>query len=344
MEEVMDFEIGHLDMVDSDTIPSRPEPSTTPLASQSLILNELQKETEELQNKLKLNNRRLLLFETENNKLIEEKNKFFFEMQNLSEKNKILVEKMQLLEVGNNDLSQAHALMSEKNQNLKKINQTQLLELKRFTKFHLKIQNVIKPYIAQLKNSVIDLKNELALVKINNQELHGHLRTEQQNHIEDVRGLNAKVEALEKDKRHTIATYEEQIHSFSKEIIRLESESTDAKNEVNRLKKAVEFKNYFENELIKFKRIHEEDQRDIYTLKEKINTLTVQLTDVTETSTRNLEKFKATENELYSKDHLLETTRAQLANALERTETLTERLSRLEKLNLNLSQQMQQKT
>ena len=38
---------------------------------------ELYKENEELTNKLKLNYRRLLLFETENNRLLEEKNKLF---------------------------------------------------------------------------------------------------------------------------------------------------------------------------------------------------------------------------------------------------------------------------
>ncbi|MBC7466935.1 MAG: hypothetical protein H7256_13180 [Bdellovibrio sp.] len=339
----MDFEIGHLDMLDSAPTQHR-EPTSTNLIQQSLVLNEIQKEMEELQNKLKLNNRRLLLFETENNKLIEEKNKFFFEMQNLAEKNKLFVDKMSLLEFENSDLAQAHALMSEKNKSLKQINETQNFDLKRFTKFHLKIQNVIKPYINQLKDTLAKTKKDLSLSEKNNQELIFNLRQEQQAHADDVAMLKAKIASMEKDKTGTIASYEEQIHSFSKEIIRLEYLATDAQNEASRLKKSVEFKNYFENELIKFKRIHEEDQREIYGLKEKVSHLSLQITEVSETASVQNEKLKSTENELFNKEHMLEVTRTQLAQNLERSEVLSERLSRLEKLNLNLSQQMQQKT
>ena len=90
----MDFEIGHLDIIAADTEPQkRGVTKFENLNSQSLVLNELQKDTEELQAKMKLNNRRLLLFETENNKLIEEKNKYFLEMQNLFEKNQLFTEK-----------------------------------------------------------------------------------------------------------------------------------------------------------------------------------------------------------------------------------------------------------
>ena len=338
----MDFEIGHLDMLDS--APVTRESSSPHLAQQSLVLNEIQKEMEELQNKLKLNNRRLLLFETENNKLIEEKNKFFFEMQNLAERNKILVDKMSLLEVENSDLGQAHALMSEKNKTLKQINQTQNLDLKRFTKFHLKIQNVIKPYINQLKDTLAKTKLDLSRTEKNNNELILNLRFEQQGRADDIAMLKAKINSMEKDKTGTIASYEEQIHSFSKEIIRLEYLATDAQNEASRLKKSVEFKNYFENELIKFKRIHEDDQREIYGLKEKISSLSLQITEISEMASFQTEKLKSTENDLFNKDHMLETTRTQLAQNLERADALAERLSRLEKLNLNLSQQMQQKT
>jgi len=343
MEEVMDFEIGHLDLLDPQT-ESRNQSISIPPAPQSVVLNELQKETEELQNKLKLNTRRLLLFETENNKLIEEKNKFFFEMQNLVEKNKLLTEKMQLLQVENSDLGQAHALLSEKNQSLKKINQTQLADLKRFTKFHLKIQNVIKPYINQLKETLSQTKLELSRAQKNNEELILNLRHEQQGRAEDIQMLQLKISSLEKDKVATIANYEEQIHSFSKEIIRLEQNVIEAKDEVNRLKKANEFKNYFENELIKFKRIHEEDQREIYLLKEKNTSIEVQLTESSQNSSLHAEKITSLQNELMNKEHLLETTRAQLAQNIQHAELLTERLARLEKLNLNLSQQMQQKT
>ena len=171
----MEFEIGHMDMLTTETTfekithENRHSPTHLP---QSLILNELQKEAEELQNKLKLNNRRLLLFETENNKLLEEKNKLFFETQQTLEKQQIITEKIEALEIENEKLESENDLLHEKNKSFHQINQTQLSELKRFTKFHLKIQNVIKPYIQQLKSTVSDLKQELQQTNKNNSDLN----------------------------------------------------------------------------------------------------------------------------------------------------------------------------
>ncbi|MFZ3229296.1 MAG: hypothetical protein WA160_03750 [Pseudobdellovibrio sp.] len=339
----MNFEIGHLDMLESP--PSgRVLTLNSATTSQSLILNELQKDTEELQDKLKLNNRRLLLFETENNKLIEEKNKFFFELQNSNEKFILLSEKESFLESENKDLRNTHAILSEKNQALKQINQSQLLDLKRFTKFHLKIQNVIKPYINQLKTTVLNLKNELQISNKLNEELQMSLKYSQQSHQSESFQLKSKIASLETDKIQTIANYEEQIHSFSKEIIHLEQQVDDLNQESSRLKKSVEFKNYFENELIKFKRIHQDDQKEISTLKEHLTSLNLSATDAKQKAQESFEKNQSIESELMNKERLLEATRLQLVKTIDHSELLTERLNRLEKLNLNLSQQMQPTT
>lgn len=348
MEEVMDFEIGHLDIEESQPTRNHYQPlpshnSNNTLNSQSIILNELQKETEELQNKLKLNNRRLLLFETENSKLIEEKNKFYFEMQNAIEKANLLHEKVTHLESENTDLRSTHTILSEKNQALKKINETQLIELKRFSKFHIKIQNVIKPYVTQLKNSVIALKEENKRSLSLNETLAAEIQTLKQQHQTDIFQLNLKITSLENDRRQTITNYEEQIHSFSKEIIRTEQLLNDANQEVNRLKKAVEFKNYFENELIKFKRIHQDDQKQISELNESLNKMITTTNSQSEQFLETNAKLHSTELELQNKELLLEATRAQLEKTINHSEALSERLIRLEKLNLNLSQQMQLK-
>ena len=76
----MEFEFKDLEMIEAEKSLSHQSTQAEPNINlpNSLILNELHKENEELQNKLKLNYRRLLLFESENNKLIEEKNKLFF--------------------------------------------------------------------------------------------------------------------------------------------------------------------------------------------------------------------------------------------------------------------------
>ncbi len=338
----MEFEIEHLDMIPAGSTTSSTLGANKyeNLTTQSLVLNELQKETEELQNKMKLNNRKLLLFETENNKLLEEKNKYFFEMQNLFEKNQLLAEK------ASDDEQQALALhaeiafLQEKNSAFEKINSAQMSELKRFTKFHLKIQNVIKPYLQQLKTTCSQQKDELSQARLLNQQLQSHLSETIQKHDFEQSALVQKINALERDKNQVIATYEEQIHSFSKEIIHLEQLNNDSASEVSRLKKACEFKNYFENELIKFKRIHEDDQKEISNLKASINSLEVRYLHSEQTAGTSLEKIKLTENQLYQANQVLESTRDQLIKSLDHSQVLTERLARFERLNLNLSQQM----
>lgn len=340
----MDFEIGHLEMLTNNDPLSESRQNQTSLLPQSLVLNELQKETEELQNKLRLNNRRLLLFETENNKLIEEKNKLFFEMQNTMEKHQLIVEKINSLENENTELQSANDLLQEKYKSTVQINQTQLTELKRFTKFHLKIQNVIKPYIQQLKISTEKLKQDLTFLNKQNEALTMQNLELSHKLKKDGDFLLNKISSLEHDKSQTITCYEEQIHSFSKEIVRLQQQNDDFSKEIGRLKKSVEFKNYFENELIKFKRVHEDDQREVLLLNEKLNAVCVKLMEKEQAVFLSSEKFKTAEVSLQSSEQILESTRQQLTKQIDHSAILSERLSRLEKLNLNLSQQMHPKT
>lgn len=202
---------------------------------------------------------------------------------------------------------------------------------------------MIKPYIEQLKKSVADQKGELQQAHNLNQDLsrqNSELAAELKSESES---LKAKIFSMERDKAATISSYEEQIHSFSKEIIRLEQRNDDFTKEIGRLKKAVEFKNYFENELIKFKRVHEDDQREIFKLNDKLNVTCVKLSDQEQIACMNQEKLKSTESHAQNIEQVLESTRMQLTKQIDHSNTLSERLSRLENLNLNLSQQMQAK-
>ncbi len=343
----MEFEMSHLDIIQVDAESgrsSRTAPEITAHPSQSLILNELQKDTEELQNKLKLNHRRLLLFETENNKLIEEKNKLFFEAQNLLEKNQLLSEKNADLQNQFDAYQNQNDLLIEKNETYIKINQKQASELKRYAKFHLKVQNTVKPFLQKLKNTVSELRSEVLKEKKMNLDLQNHTSDLVQRFEAERIFLSQRISAMELDKNQTITSYEEQIHSFSKEIVHLEQLKDEFAKEVARLKKAVEFKNYFENELIKFKRVHEDDQREILELKNSVNHLEVKIIASEQAKSESFEKLKTSENQLLNTAQILEATRDQLAKNLDHSNILTERFSRLEKLNLNLSQQMHPKT
>lgn len=340
----MDFELRNLEMIENSTVPSASSQTSSlvpdVIRTQSLILNELQKENEELQNKIKLNYRRLLLFEAENNKLAEEKNKYFFEAQTQIERAQILAEKNQELETENNEFDKKLQLLNEKVYTFEKINKSQLSEIKRFSKFHIKIQNVVKPYILQLKEKLMttekDLRSavqELELFK----KLHAELE-KKNTELSEQKEADSKIYQI--DKNAITSSYEEQIHSFSKEIMSQQLQNEALAKEVARLKKAVEFKNYFENEVIKFKRIHEEDLHKIQNIEDKKNYLETQILAQEQALTETKIQLGKTQSQLEEKETMLDVTRKQLAKQLDESVLANERLNRLEKLNNQLSREM----
>ncbi len=334
----MDFELKNLEMIENSTNPISHHHDG--IKNHSMILNEIQKENEELQNKLKLNYRRLLLFEAENNKLMEEKNKYFFEAQNNIERTTLLAEKNAELENENSEFDQKIQLLNEKVYTFEKINRSQFNEIKRFAKFHLKIQNVVKPYIYELKNQLsqaqkelVSLKSEIQMYKNLNEELDSKNTA-----LNEQRDTETKIYQI--DKNAMTSSYEEQIHSFSKEILDQQNQTEGLRKEISRLKKAVEFKNYYENEVIKFKRIHEEDQVRFQLLLDQNNFTETQLLNKEQTLAQIQIELGHVRSRLEEKESNLETTRKQLAKQLDQSVLTNERLDRLEKLNNQLSREM----
>jgi hypothetical protein len=337
----MEFEINDLEIIDS-VQPSQTTSNTLNQAhvANSMILNELHKETEALQNKLKLNYRKLLLFETENNKLIEEKNKLFFENQDYMQKNQLLQEKNTQLEREFFMSEGAQKLLIEKVGSYEAINQTQLNEIKRFSKFHAKIQEVVKPLVLKLKVQITELKKELS----QNQRINSNLNiayNELKNRTEiEIKRRSLEIESLTQEKHGLTYTYEEQIHSFSKEILALQAQNQDLEQETSRLRKAVEFKNYFENEVIRFKRIHEEDQRQISDLVQKKAATDAKILSTEQSLQECASELAGTRTRFTDLEMNLEVTRMQLSKKIDELTSTIERMSRLEKLNNQLSLEM----
>lgn len=343
----MEFEIKDIQMIDSEnganaaaSSITHSEDTSTPKTSNSLILNELSKENEDLQNKLKLNYRRMLLFETENQKLLEEKNKLFFEAQTYMQKYQILLEKNEELEKQNILTEQNYKLANEKSITLEKVNSTQLAEIKRYSKFHQKINDVVKPYIVALKKQIADLKVELIQTQKLNTNLTTTCKELDKRYELDTTQKNNEILSLTAEKNSMMQTYEEQIHSFSKEIIDLQTKNEDFFKEIGRLKKAVEFKNYFENEVIRFKRTHEDDQFKIAELGQKKSAAETKIMHLEQTTLEAKAEATQLKTKMSELETSLEVARTQLSKKIDEVSLLNERLGRLEKLNIQLSQQM----
>lgn len=339
----MDFELDHMEMLSTnqnstnrDLLESTLHSSLT--SNESHILNDLNQQIEELQEKLKLSYRKLFLFETENQKLLKEKNFFFYEKNDAEEKLKAAQQRLSHLESYSREIEADLKNIEEKNKALEDLNKTQKIDLKRLTKFHEKITQIIKPHVAELKATIEKQNIEISrLQKSNLQylELTEALNTNCENLKKD---LTAQENKSEYEKKNLILSYEEQIHSLSKEILEFQQKMEYMSSEILRLKKANETKNTLENELIKFKRIASENLQLIEDLKLKKHQIeeSHQLAQ-SELHSKTIQNQKI-ESDLKVQEQVLESTRQQLSRQIEENEQLHLKLKMLERLNIHLSQ------
>lgn len=336
----MDFELKHLEMVQGDTHAGRSSARSqdvTRATGSSQVLEELTQQIEELQNKLKVNYRKLMLYETENQKLIQEKNSFFFENKVFAEHNSILQEK-------NKELQSTHDAMAEsiEKKTLKidiaeKLIEAQKTDLGRLSKFHEKVKNIIKPFVENLKQQITVLTAEntqktkmVAQLETFQAELQLNITTLEQT-------IETNNQRYAAEKKSMIQSYEEQIHFLSKEIVEQQQRTLDANNENLRLKKQVETKHFVENELVKYKRVQDDNIQTVNALRLKENELTRQLTESHVSESNHKNQMVSMAGEMERQKELLDATRKQLSHKISEVEDLTLRLKMLEKLNSNLS-------
>ena len=331
----MDFSLEHLE-IESDNRKNQTAAATAP-HGQFQVLEDLYKQIEDLQDKLKLNYRKLMLFEAENEKLVQEKNKFFFDAKSHAEQNELLIGKLQNLEFLYNKTEEDNQFKNQKIETLEKLSQAQATDLRRLTKFYDKIQNIIKPHIQGLKDQITQQQSEINSYEKSVFALQT-LNEEAVKKIDDLKNeLNKTVQQFKSEKNNFIQSYEEQIHFLSKEIVNHQENNQLLQSEIFRLKKMNENKHFIENELVKFKRENSEQLQSISEFRLKINMTQNEIQKYREecstlkTQLGNLEILhsQATEN--------LDSTRRQLSNKIDEVDKLNLRIKMLEKLNMSLS-------
>jgi chromosome segregation ATPase len=305
--------------------------------NQSTILDDLTNQIEDLQNKLKLNYRKLLLFETENQKLIQEKNKLYFEVKNYHEKLDMMSEKNEKLEQHTTHIENQYKLSHEKHLAFEKLCETQSVDLKRLSKFHLKIKEIIKPYVQSLKNQITSLQSDLQNAK----QMSASFEKLNAENIQQIQQLKQQYDLQknksENEKTNFIQSYEEQIHFLSKEILQYQQKNETLESEIFKQKKMNENKNFIENELIRFKRLQESDQAELNTLKLKNLNLENSFSALQNQHMDLKNKMLSIETENHQLSQNIEATRQQLVQKMDELEKCHLRLKMLEKLNTNLS-------
>lgn len=348
----MDFELKHLDMIqrDLDRDQNREQSRTsayndssadsaidTQTTKSSLVLQELVAQIEALQNKLNINYKKLLLYEAENQKLIQEKNQLYFENKTLTDEYTMTSEKNVKIATYNEELEAENRTLLAKNENYDKICAAQKNDLQRLSKFHLKVKNIIKPYVENLKAKSEQLAQEniqlLNTIQQNNKAL-ASFELQASGLTQDL-ALQAK--RFEAEKTALISSYEEQIHFLSKEVVEHQQKVLDIQNENLRMKKLTETKHFLDNELIRVKRAHDEMLQDLNRAKLRESDQQNQITTLTTQMSEMRTALTQAQTEIDQTQLVLESTRNQLGKKLSETEELQLRLRMLEKLNTNLS-------
>ena len=356
----MDFELKHLDMIQgegqtrrhndvhSDDMTASPFANNAATIKSSLVLEELTGQVEELQNKLKVSYRKLLLYESENQKLIQEKNSLFFENKVFAEHNEILTEKNKKILTYNEELEADNEKKSHKIDIAEKLMATQKADLGRLSKFHLKVKNIIKPYVENLKQQNANLTEEttnktnvIAQLETYQADLTVRLERAQNEarfQAEDLEEtIQKNLQNYAAEKTSLIQSYEEQIHFLSKEIVEQQQKTMDASNENLRLKKQCETKHFVENELVKYKRAQDEQIQITNTLRLREADLQRHLTETQLSESNQKTQVISLQAENENAQQLLQATRRQLSLKITEVEDLSLRLKMLEKLNSNLS-------
>ena len=332
----MDFELKHLEMVQGDTQSARAQDVTRSIGS-SQVLEDLTGQIEELQSKIKVSYRKLLLYETENQKLIQEKNSFFFENKVFAEHNAILIEKNKVLQSTHDEMATSIEKKTLKIEIAEKLIEAQKTDLGRLSKFHEKVKNIIKPFVENLKQQITVLTAENAQKTRLITQLETYQAELQLNLTVQAQTIETNSQRYAHEKKSLIQSYEEQIHFLSKEIVEQQQRALDANNENLRLKKQVETKHFVENELVKYKRVQDENIQTVNALRLKENELSRQLTESHVSESNHKNQMISMAGEMERQRELLDATRKQLSHKITEVEDLTLRLKMLEKLNSNLS-------
>lgn len=338
----MDFELKHLEMVQGDSsannsLAARSQDLGSRSIKSSQVLEDLTGQIEELQNRLKVSYRKLLLYETENQKLIQEKNAFFFENKMYAEHNTILVDKNKTLQDNHDEMNETIKKYALRIEISDKLIQTQRIDLGRLSKFHEKVKGIIKPFVENLKKQIVTLtlensKQNNIIIQLEN------LKDEHEKKIKTLEEqINMISDRFAQEKVSLVQSYEEQIHFLSKEIVEQQQKALDANNENLRLKKQVETKHFIENELVKYKRDQDQSLQTINSLRIKESDLARQLTESQLSESKQKNQVTIMRAEMDQQRELLDATRKQLSLRITDIEDMTLRLKMLEKLNSNLS-------
>lgn len=350
LQEEEQFSISKIALPDELPKPAERKHIPADLLKTTTVEN-LISQNEDLMERLKVSLRRLSTMELENQKLAETARKAVLSQTALKDQFMILREKDQAWKNRTDILETEKQVLSEKSRALEERTQQLQASVDRFQKYHDKVKTQVKPYIAQLKEYSRSLEEKIS----KNENLCQHqlatindLRTQI---IEITKASKLQIEIETKRNRELTEFYETQLDSLQKEVENLREVRQENDFKTLKLNKALERQDWLENEVIQITRSKDELKFRLETELENLQSriqevsrqnqrLGIEHADLQVRVTEDSQSLQSLKSENEQLREQLESLRYMWTAKNEESEKLKAALGGLEKLNLELSQRL----
>jgi chromosome segregation ATPase len=363
-EQFQSAKLGHLDFEFEqkataaapiplpDELPKRADISHLPKEIQkSSTVENLISQNEDLMARLKVAIRRLSLLETENTRLSEESHKARLSQSSVTDQILVWREKDNMWKHKVDLIEREKEIATEKMRALEIKVKNMMADLVRHQKYHDRIKTQVKPYITQLKDysAAQDIRVSELESDLNHKE--ALLRDLRHQVIEVTKNARYQVETSDKKSQEMVQHYEDQIASMSKELQVLHQAQEDLEVKTAKLHSALERQDTLENELVVVRRSKEEIRHrleaEIQRQQERMSELTrqnqklgVEHADLQIRVVQDNETIQTLEKENRQYFEQLESLRYMWNAKNEENEKLKAAAAALERLNLELSQKL----
>lgn len=335
-----------------DELPKKADLSHLPqeILKSSTVEN-LISQNEDLMARLKVALRRLSILESENQKMMDDANRARMSQSSTADQILVLKEKDSLWKQKVHQLERDKDIQLEKLRALQEKTQNMEAELTRHVKYHDRIKNQVKPYISQLKeySRTQDLKLQELENSLANRE--AQLRDLRHQIIEVTKNSRYQVEASEKKAKEMVHFYEEQVASLTREVQMLHQIQEELEVKTLKLHSALERQDALENEVVTLRRnkedMKERLEKEIERQQERLSELTrqnqklgVEHADLQIRVVQDQEKIQKLEKDGFQYMEQLESLRYMWNAKNEEHEKLKIAAASLERLNLELSQKL----
>lgn len=354
--------LSHLDFESADqSVGQIPLPDELPRSQdlshlpkdilKSSTVENLISQNEDLMARLKVSLRRLSILELENQKLSDETNKARLSQSSVTDQILIWKEKDAIWKQKVDQLEKEKDVHAEKARVLNEKVKTMTSELTRHVKYHERIKNQVKPYISELKEYSRTQELKVQQLEGQTEAREALLRDLRHQIIEVSKNSRYQVEASEKKAQEMVQYYESQIETLTKQLTQLQAVQEDLELKSLKLHTALERQDTLENEIVTLRRSKDDLkarlEKDLAKQSDRMGELTrqnqklgVEHADLQVRVVEDQERIQKLERDNFQLQEQLESLRYMWSAKNEEHEKLKVAAAALERLNLELSQKL----